>query len=82
MDGSINKYKAHLVAKGFHQQLGIDFRDTFSLVAKPTTICLVLSLVVQYDQPICQLDVTSAFLRGHPKETVYMARPPSFVDPT
>lgn len=47
-DGSIERYKAHLVAKGFHQQLGIDYNETFSAVIKPTSICTILSLVVSY----------------------------------
>lgn len=40
--GSISRYKAHLVAKIFHQRPGIDFHETFNLVVKPTTIRVVL----------------------------------------
>ena len=43
-DGSIARYKAHLVAKGFHQQAGLDFDETFSPVVKPPTVRIVLSL--------------------------------------
>ena len=45
-DGSIARYKAKLVAKGFHQQPGIDYFETFSLVIKLATVRLVLAIVV------------------------------------
>ena len=45
-DGTLDRYKAHLVAKGFKQRYGIDYEDTFSLVVKIATVRLVLSIAV------------------------------------
>uniref|UniRef100_A0A803NMC5 Reverse transcriptase Ty1/copia-type domain-containing protein n=1 Tax=Cannabis sativa TaxID=3483 RepID=A0A803NMC5_CANSA len=77
-DGTINKFKARLVAKCFHQQLGFDFTKTFSLVVKPVTIRIVLSLALAKGWCIQQLDINNAFLNGDLKEEVYMTQAPSF----
>ena len=45
-DGSISKYKAQLVVKGFHQQYGVDFEETYSPMVKPPTVKIILSLAV------------------------------------
>jgi hypothetical protein len=79
-DGSIDKHKARLVASGFTQQHEIDYGDTFSLVVKPATIRLVLSLVVSRGWSLRQVDVSNAFLHGFLFENVYMQQPPSFED--
>ncbi|GKA21721.1 ribonuclease H-like domain-containing protein [Tanacetum coccineum] len=79
-DRTLSRYKVRLVANGSSQQLGIDFDETFSPVVKLATIRTVLSLDVSRKWPIHQLDVKNAFLNGDLSETVYMYRPPSFVD--
>jgi len=80
-DGQVTRYKARLVARGFTQQEGIDYLETFSPMIKPTTVRLVLTIVVSYGWTIHQLDVHNAFLNGILQEKVYMAQPPGFVDP-
>ncbi|GKD50672.1 ribonuclease H-like domain-containing protein [Tanacetum coccineum] len=79
-DGSLNRYKARLVVNGRSQQQGIDCDETFSLVIKPATIQIVLSLAVSRQWPIHQLDVKNAFLYGYLTEIVYMHQPPGFTD--
>ncbi|GJR84350.1 ribonuclease H-like domain-containing protein [Tanacetum coccineum] len=81
VDDSLSRYKARLVTNGRSQQQGIDCDETFSPVAKPATIRIVLNLAVSCDWPIHRLDVKNAFLHGHLSETDYMHQPPGFVDP-
>ena len=82
VDGSLDKYKARVVAKGFQRNACVDFFETFSSVTKPFTIKIVFTLVVTYGWDIKQIDVNNAFLNGKLQETVYMLQPPGFEDKT
>ena len=63
-DGTIDKYKARLMAKGYTQKEGEDFFDTYSHVARLTTIRVLLSLAASHGLLVHQMDVKTAFLHG------------------
>jgi histone deacetylase 1/2 len=80
-DGGIEHFKARLIAKGFHEHEGVDFLETFSLVIKPTTIHMVLSVAISRGWHLRQIDVQNAFLHGFLNEDVCMAQPLGFLHP-
>nr|GEW48930.1 retrovirus-related Pol polyprotein from transposon TNT 1-94 [Tanacetum cinerariifolium] len=71
--------KARLVAVGYSQQEGIDYNETFSLVARIKAICLFLAYVAHKDFTVYQMDVKTSFLNGILKEEVYVGQPLGFV---
>lgn len=79
-DGTVDKLKSRLVAKGNHQRPDIDYHETFSPVIKYPTIRLLLGQAAKYNWPVKQLDVNNVFLQGTLTETVYMKQPSGFVD--
>ena len=71
-NGIVERYKARLVANGYTQTKGIENLVTFSLVAKMTTIRLIISLTFNNNWDLTQLDISNAFLHGKLKENIYM----------
>lgn len=63
-DGSITRYKAGLMARGYLQQFDLDYKETFSLVVKPSTMRLLLALAINNGWKLRQLNVSNAFLHG------------------
>lgn len=81
-DGSIDRYKARLVIKGFKQRKGIDYNQTYSPVAKLSTIRSILSIAAMEKMHLAQFDVSTAFLYGKLEETIYMQQPEGYNDQT
>ncbi|GKB47869.1 retrovirus-related pol polyprotein from transposon TNT 1-94 [Tanacetum coccineum] len=79
-NGVVSRNKARLVAQGYNQQEGIDFDETYALVARLESLRILLAYACAHDFKLFQMDVKSAFLNGFINEEVYVAQPPGFVD--
>ena len=80
-DGGIQRFKARLVAKGYAQKYGVDYDETFAPVVRYSSIRTLLSLAIQNDMMIHQMDVPTAILNGTLEEEIYMHQPTGYVEP-
>ncbi|MCO5606885.1 hypothetical protein L7F22_061076 [Adiantum nelumboides] len=80
-NGSVDRYKARLVARGFTQQEGVDYFDTYLLVLGMTAFWVLIALAAKFNLLLHHLDIKTAFLHGFLQELIYMLQPPHFEDP-
>nr|GFD14267.1 retrovirus-related Pol polyprotein from transposon TNT 1-94 [Tanacetum cinerariifolium] len=71
---------ARLVARGYRQEVGIDFEESFAPVARLETIRIFLEYVAHKNMVVYQMDVKTAFLNGNLREEVYVSQSDGFVD--
>ncbi|GJX05247.1 zinc finger, CCHC-type containing protein [Tanacetum coccineum] len=81
VDGTNEKFKARLVIQGFKTMSGIDYFDTYALVARSNTIRLLIAMALIHNIFIHKIDVKTAFLNGELDEDVYMNQPQGFIMP-
>nr|GEZ14654.1 retrotransposon protein, putative, Ty1-copia subclass [Tanacetum cinerariifolium] len=81
VDGTIDKYKARLVIKGFIQREGLDYFDTYSPVTRITSIRMILTIAALRNLEVHQMDVKTAFLNEDLEEEIYMNQPEGFIAP-
>jgi len=79
-DGSVNKYKARLVARGHTQRKGIDYKEVFAPVTRYKTIRTLLAAAVECEMHVHHMDVISAYTQGNLKDEIYMEQPVYFIE--
>ncbi|GKG21436.1 retrovirus-related pol polyprotein from transposon TNT 1-94, partial [Tanacetum coccineum] len=79
--GGILKNKPRLVARGYCQEEGINFEESFASVTRLEAIRIFLAFAAHMNMVIYQMDVKTAFLNGNLREEVYVSQPEGFVDP-
>ena len=81
VDGSIDKFKARLVIRGYRQKEGLDYFDTYSPVSRINSIRMIIAIAALRNLEIHQMDVKTAFLNGDLDEEIYMEQPEGFSAP-
>jgi len=78
-DGTVERYKVRLVAKGYTQKYGEDYDETFAPVVRYSSVrTLLLAFAVQEGMVVYQMDVVTTFLNGVLDEEIYMVQPPGY----
>nr|GEV43314.1 retrovirus-related Pol polyprotein from transposon TNT 1-94 [Tanacetum cinerariifolium] len=80
-ENTVIRNKSHLVAKGYTQKEGVDFEESFALVARLEAVRLFIAYAIHKSFTVYQMDVKTTFLYGPLKEEVYVNQPDRFVDP-
>ena len=80
-DGTVSRYKARLCAKGYTQQKGKDYFDTFAPVARTTSMRVILAIAAHEGLELESIDIDNAFLNSVIDANIYMTQPEGFVDP-
>ena len=78
--GIVVRNKARLVAQGYTQVEGLDFRETYAPVARLEAVKILLAYAYAHNIKLCQMDVKSAFFNAFINEEVYVEQPPGFED--
>jgi hypothetical protein len=78
--GEVERFKARLVAKGFKQIYGVDYTEVYAPVSRHATLRYLLSMAVEHNMVVHQLDISTAFLHGKLHEVVYVQQPPGFYE--
>jgi hypothetical protein len=78
-DGSVEKFKARFVARGFSQKEGIDYEETFAPVARYTSIRVIIALASVLGWKLHQMDVKTTFLNGNVEHEVFLEQLDGFV---
>jgi hypothetical protein len=71
-NGNLEKYIARLVARGFTQRYGVDYKETFAPVVRYSTLRLLFAIGVEQDMDMEHIDVSTAFLNGNLSEKIYL----------
>nr|GEY68632.1 retrovirus-related Pol polyprotein from transposon TNT 1-94 [Tanacetum cinerariifolium] len=79
-ENTVIRNKTHLVVRGYRQEEGIDFEESFALVARMEAIMIFLAYVAHKSFTVFQMDIKTAFLHGTLKEDVYVCQPEGFID--